>query len=240
MSINDNITRAVIAASAVSFGLTVSFAQARDSVYLSPDEIDVAALLAPPPEPGSAAQRRDLEAVLTVQNTRTSEEVAAGIADVQKSVFRFADVLGPAFMPENLPKLAALFEVANHEASLAVKPAKAYFHRARPYVASSQVHPTVPEHAAGAYESYPSGHATMGYLDAILLANMVPEKRAEIYARGRLFGEHRVVDGVHYPSDVEAGRIDATVIAAQMMRNPTFKADFLAARTELRGALGMH
>jgi acid phosphatase (class A) len=68
---------------------------------------------------------------------------------------------------------------------------------------------------------------------------MVPEKRAELFARGWEFGQNRVVGGVHYPTDVEAGRIDATVLVYAMMQNPQYKSDFAAAKTELRTALGL-
>ena len=61
---------------------------------------------------------------------------------------------------------------------------------------------------------------------------MVPEKRDAIFARGREYGDNRVVDGVHYPSDVEAGRIDGTLVADALMANPEFQKAFAeAART---------
>ena len=68
---------------------------------------------------------------------------------------------------------------------------------------------------------------------------MVPEKSAALYARGAEYGLNRVLAGVHFPSDVEAGRISATVIAAAMMRNPNFQKEFEAAKIELRRALGL-
>jgi acid phosphatase (class A) len=105
-------------------------------------------------------------------------------------------------------------------AELIAKSGKHYFSRARPFIASSDVQPTVPVKPGDAYDSYPSGHATFGYMSAILLAQMVPEKRDALFARGREFGANRVVDGVHYPSDVEAGRIDGTLVAAALWPAP--------------------
>ena len=68
---------------------------------------------------------------------------------------------------------------------------------------------------------YPSGHANAGYTIAIVLAQMVPEKRAEIFARAQAFALNRVIGGVHFRSDIEAGRLSGTLIAAAMFRQRT-------------------
>jgi acid phosphatase (class A) len=72
-----------------------------------------------------------------------------------------------------------------------------------------------------------------------VLANMVPEKAPALFARGREFGDDRVILGVHFPSDVEAGRNAATALAAVLMQDAAFLKEFAAAKVELRGALGL-
>jgi acid phosphatase (class A) len=206
-------------------------AQAQDATYINPQQIPIGALLAPSPAAGSVRQQDDLAAVLRVQSARTPEEVERAKADVTKSVFRFSDVLGPAFNEADLPKTAALFRAAGENATLVAKSGKRYFNRSRPFVSSSAVHPTL--------LVKPGGHATFGYMCAILLAEMVPEKRDALFARGREYGENRVVDGVHYPSDVEAGRIDGTLVAAALLANPTFQTALAAAKAEVRAALAL-
>jgi acid phosphatase (class A) len=224
----------------VASGATIQAAQAEGTDYVDARQIPLGTLLAPPPAAGSANQQADLDAVLNVQRTRTPEEVTRAKADVEKSVFRFADVLGPAFNEANLPKTAALFKAANHDAGLIAKGGKQYFSRARPFIVSNEVHPTVAGKPDDAYDSYPSGHATFGYMSAILLAQMIPEKRDALFVRGREYGENRVVDGVHYPSDVEAGRIDGTLVAAALMANPDFQKAFAEAKAEVRAALALN
>jgi acid phosphatase (class A) len=76
-------------------------------------------------------------------------------------------------------------------------------------------------------------------MTAILLAEMVPEKRAQLFARGWEYGRNRIVAGVHFPTDVASGRIAATVMVATMMQNPGFKTDLATARAELRRAMGL-
>ena len=68
---------------------------------------------------------------------------------------------------------------------------------------------------------------------------MVPEKRDALFARASIFAESRIIAGVHYPSDVEAGWISGTVISAALIRQPRFESDFAAATAELRDALGL-
>lgn len=86
---------------------------------------------------------------------------------------------------------------------------------------------------------YPSAASTTNHVTAIILANMVPEKRAELYARGRKFGDDRVIFGVHFPSDVEGGRLAATALAAVLMQDNAFAKEFAEAKSELRRVLGL-
>ena len=199
--------------------------------------VELSNLLPPPPAAGSIAAQHDLQVVLATQQTRTAADMAAAKADTERSVFRFADVLGPGLQPKVLPKTAAFFERTADFDKDAVKEAKNYWLRPRPAEVSTQVHPLAKEKPND--WSYPSGHSTFGYTTAVLLANMLPEKRAAIFARADLYAQHRIVMGAHFPSDVEAGHLAGTVIAADIMQDPSWKQDYEAARLELRHALGL-
>lgn len=89
------------------------------------------------------------------------------------------------------------------------------------------------------YGSYPSGHAAYGMACAVLLAAAVPEKRSELFARGRQYGESRLIVGAHFPSDVAAGQQAALLGTALVMQNASFERQFVAAQAELRSALGL-
>lgn len=202
--------------------------------YLRPEQVDLTQLLPPPPAAGSEAQRRDLAAVLDAQRARTAAAVTEAQADAEASVFRFADVLGPSFTAQRLPQTHAFFRRLGREMSQVVQAAKDHWARPRPYEISVEVQPVAERARNGAY---PSGHSAFGNLTGILLATMVPEKRAELFDRGRRYGENRVVAGLHYPTDVEAGRLAATAIAAALFQDPEFRRDFAAAKSEVRAAL---
>ena len=197
--------------------------------------VDLTSLLAPPPAEGSEQTKKELAEVLAFQSTRTKDQEAAAQADMDKNVFRFKNVMGDKFTAENLPLTAALFDKALKAAKEAVAPIKDFYNRPRPFVNNKSVKPCVKMENEG---SYPSGHATAGTVIAVLLSNMVPEKKAEIFKRGWDYAQNRVIGGVHYRSDIEAGRISGTVIAAILMKDKKFMKDFAAAKTELRMALG--
>lgn len=67
--------------------------------------------------------------------------------------------------------------------------------------------------------SYPSGHTTYGYTGAILLAVLVPERYAQMIARGAEYGNDRVIMGSHYVMDVLGGRTLALYDMAHLLAN---------------------
>jgi acid phosphatase (class A) len=178
-----------------------------------------------------------VQAVLDAQRDRTPAEVESAQADSQLSVFRFADVMGPRFKPENLPFAAKFFARVVADEDHAIDPAKEHFNRPRPYVADHDVKPVLGTMNGNA--SYPSGHATFAYAAAILLAEMAPEKAAAIFDRADRFAENRVIAGVHYPTDIEAGRVSGSVIDNVLLHEPRFETDFARATAEVRHALGL-
>jgi len=203
--------------------------------YLEPSQIDLVGILAPPPTPQSPEGKAELEAVLTVQGTRTDPDVKRAQADDELTVFRYANVMGEAFSPQNVPFATQFFKDVAADAGRVVNPARSYFNRQRPVTVDKRIEPVV--NAAGG--SYPSGTAAFAYVAAILLASMVPEKAPAIFARAADWGHNRVVSGVHYPGDVEAGRISGSVIDNVLLHDPAFMADFAKAKAEVRRAIGL-
>lgn len=211
-------------------------AWAGQGYYMDPSQVDLIHILAPPPSPSSVEGKADLQAVLAAGHTRTESQVSDARADTEKSVFRFADVMGPGFDSENLPFARTFFQHLSSDAEEAVAVAKAHFNRPRPFVLDHDVKPVVRQSPD---PSYPGGHATFAYVDAIVLAYMVPEKADAIFSRAARYANNRVIDGVHYPSDSEAGLISASVIANVLLHERRFLADFARARAEVRHAIGL-
>jgi len=204
--------------------------------FIGSDRVNLLDLMPPPPAEGSPQAAADLAEVLSVQAARTPEMEAQARADAEETVFRFAGpVLGDNFTKDNLPKTAAFFAKILADGNAVVDPAKDVWNRARPCQAhADQVKAVVP---CSKSASHPSGHSTFAYEVAVLLSDMVPEKRAALFARADDYAHNRVVGGAHYPSDIEAGHVAGTVIAYALMQNPAFQAEFADVKAEIRDVL---
>jgi acid phosphatase (class A) len=238
--------RKLLSASLVVLALTVSTQMTAaqgpmamgpaQTTYVAPTQIDVMKLLPPPPALQSEEQKRDLDELLTIQKVRTPAQEQRALADATSGTFGFADVLGPKFTAPAMPKLAVLMEKVRGDGAAVENIGKDSWKRARPFETSKDIR-ALGDLPKGS--SYPSGSSTVGYLTAIVLANMLPEKAAALFARGRESGYNRLVLGVHYPTDVEAGRLLATAVATVLFQSPAFVKDFEDAKTEVRKALGL-
>ncbi len=137
---------------------------------------------------------------------------------------------------EKLPLTWALLNEVSEEASAAVATSKAFYHRTRPW----GVDPTLPscEHAPDhkPTNSYPSGHAILGYSVGYVLARLLPGRASDILSRAADYAYSREVCGVHFPSDTDASHALGTLVAVKLLDNPAFKAKFDAARKEASDA----
>jgi len=207
-----------------------------DQYYIDKNALNLTELLAPPPKSGSLEDKEDLRAVLKAQSIRTNLQGKRAYDDANLTVFRFADVMGVGFTPDKLPLTAALFDKIKSDGDTIVWAVKDAYKRPRPFLASPKVRSLKPDTKGAAY---PSGHSTFAYECAIILSKMVPEKRYEMFKRADEYAKNRVVLGVHYPSDIEAGRVSGALLANEFLKNEKFIADFEAARAELRSVLGL-
>ena len=78
----------------------------------------------------------------------------------------------------------------------------------------------------------------MGWAWALILSEISPEQTDAILARGRAFGESRVICNVHWQSDVIEGRFMGASTVARLHADPTFRADLEAAKAELAAVRG--
>ena len=212
--------------------LTAAAKKDKPTRFLPEDAVDVAAVLPDPPAADSAEARAERDAVLAAVAARTPADVARIRAEEQFDVFAFADVLGPAFTAERCPRTAALFASVTADAKTLAKVGKEHFDRRRPPFVDERIKAV----AVAQLEDeggYPSSHAVRGQLFAEVLAAAVPDRRDALLARGRQIGFDRLLGGVHYPSDITAGRVLGHAIAGRLLADARVRAQLDEVRTEL-------
>ena len=215
---------------------------ARQGGYLPFDAIpDSAVLLPPPPAEGSAAMARDAE--VSRENLKLKETPRWDLAyrDAQlifpEAFYGFSCIMGVPITETATPTLYALLRKIALDAGFSTRGAKGKYNRLRPFMLNNEpiCTPDVKD-ALMNNGSYPSGHTAVGWAWALVLAELSPELTDAIIARGREFGESRLVCNVHWQSDVDAGRFMASATVARLHAEAAFRADMDKAREELQTA----
>ena len=202
------------------------------------DMPDSLALLEPPPAEGSAAFEADKEAYGALTALRNGPRGDQAVQDANlnfpAAASTFSCALGVAISEEATPNLNMLLRRTLTDAGGATYRAKDEYQRTRPFVYFKSASCTPESEAHLAKDgSYPSGHSALGWAWALVLTEVVPDRADEILGRGYQFGQSRAICGVHWQSDVDAGRVVGASAVARLHSDPTFLAQLAAARQEV-------
>ncbi|MFT4045883.1 MAG: phosphatase PAP2 family protein [Solimonas sp.] len=197
-------------------------------------------VLAGPPAEGSPADAGDVQAILRLQKATSATRRAQAEDDGDALYARFADAFGRPLDRAHTPYTIRLLNRLERTVARPVFAAKDLYRRARPYQRLTLARacgrgsaPSADPDVAGR-TSYPSGHAAYGWMAVQALAELAPQRAPALLQRGIDYGESRLVCGVHFPSDVEAGRLVATAVYERVRGVADFQRDFACAAAELR------
>jgi acid phosphatase (class A) len=70
----------------------------------------------------------------------------------------------------------------------------------------------------------------------MVLTEVAPDRADALLQRGRAFGQSRGICGVHWRSDIEAGRLVGAATVARLQSDAVFNAQLALARTEVAQA----
>jgi len=207
--------------------------------YLAKTEVpDSLALLPAPPAKDATAFAQD-EAVSkeahTMRDTpRWAQAARDAVLSFPEAADTFSCALDAPVTQKESPHLYAMLARMLMDAGRTTAAAKNHYMRPRPFVAygESSCSPS-DEPILRTNGSYPSGHTTIGWAWALVLTEIAPERTDAILARGRSFGESRLICNVHWQSDVLQGYFLGAGLTARLHANAEFRSDLEAAKKEV-------
>ena len=205
--------------------------------YLAADALDGQAVIGPPPAPDSPRGQADRAIYLQTRKLAGTPRWALATKDndlwTGGALERFACALGRPIDGKALPATDRLLRRIELDVRTVGTPPKNHFNRTRPLIGDDAPVCVKREDWMRTNASYPSGHAMVGWAWGLILAELSPAHASGLLEAGREIGDSRVVCGVHYQSDVEAGRALGAAMVAEEHATPAFRSDLAAARAEL-------
>ncbi len=210
--------------------------------YLQKEQLpDSAKLLPAPPAPGSPAFAQDTaihDQAMALRGT-PRWKLASSDADLSfpHIVGAFECALEVGISKEATPRLYQLVQRTMVDAGMATSAAKHKYNRTRPFVTYNEA-TCFPqdEPMLRGDGSYPSGHTALGWATALVLVETAPDRQDALLARGRNYGESRLICNAHWQSDVLEGRYVAAATVASLHTVPEFLQDVAIARKEVAAA----
>ncbi len=191
-----------------------------------------------PPQENSAGQVRDNAIFQDMQAQKGTARWAQAAIDADLTDEHlgrpFSEAFGLEINEKNTPTLFSMMQKIRSDSNVTTKSAKQHYNRTRPFI-SMKVSTCTPqdESTLKSNGSYPSGHTTIGWTYALLLAELRPDRQDEIIQRGYEYGQSRVVCNMHWQSDVDAGRVIAAAQFARLQADSQFQKDLKRAKQEL-------
>jgi acid phosphatase (class A) len=210
--------------------------------YIKKEALPNSVIIVPKaPAPSSPRQKLDdaisqaaLKLSKTARFSLATKDASMRFPDAPNS---FACAMGKLISKEKTPHLYHLLIRAGVDAGFTTYKAKYTYNRLRPFTINNASTCTPQQEEKLRHNgSYPSGHASRGWVWALIFSELLPQRADAILARGRAYGESRIICNVHWYSDIVAGKLMGASAFAMMHANPEFIVDMKAAKAELFAA----
>ncbi|MBQ9641836.1 MAG: phosphatase PAP2 family protein [Bacteroidaceae bacterium] len=177
------------------------------------------------------------------QQRQDPDRVALAIADAEwhnhaKLFLQWKEAFGLEINEADTPEIWKLMENSLATTDPMRKEVKAHYSRQRPFERFDDTMPSHEEDELRGEGSYPSGHSLRGWTISLLLAQIAPERAAEIFSRGWDYCNSRVILGAHWQSDVDASRTAASIGFCALQGSPEFIAQMQKAQAEYKEKTG--
>ncbi|MBR1427920.1 MAG: phosphatase PAP2 family protein [Prevotella sp.] len=235
----------VMAAASMMAAITVSAQSETVTPYIALDQMpQLLNIMPPPPSFDSPEFANDVVRYgWGKQQRQDPDRVALAIADAEwndhaKLFLQWKDAFGLEVNETNTPEIWKLMETSLATTDPMRKETKAFYHRQRPFERFDDSMPSHEEDDLRGEGSYPSGHSLRGWTISLLLAQIAPQRAAEIFSRGWDYCNSRVIVGAHWQSDVDASRTAASIGFCALQGSEEFIAQMKKAQQEYKQKIG--
>ena len=235
----------VMAAASMMAVITVSAQSETVTPYIALDQMpQLLNIMPPPPSFDSPEFANDVVRYgWGKQQRQDPDRVALAIADAEwddhaKLFLQWKDAFGLEVNETNTPEIWKLMETSLATTDPMRKETKAFYHRQRPFERFDDSMPSHEEDDLRGEGSYPSGHSLRGWTISLLLAQIAPQRAAEIFSRGWDYCNSRVIVGAHWQSDVDASRTAASIGFCALQGSEEFIAQMKKAQQEYKQKIG--
>lgn len=192
--------------------------------YLPPDWPDLIQL-PPPPLDHLAAECQTVMDLGRRQRPTRLPEILRQSESAEAAVWPVQSLIGNPWDPRRLQAAIDVVDAIFVDLFPVIVYFKQLFKRGRPHHCCKLDPPEMfarPDRRYPGHASYPSGHAAQAYAVALLYQHMFEGAKTGLLDAAARVAENRVVAGVHFPSDSEAGRLLAEQFMKLMLDNPEF------------------
>ena len=208
--------------------------------YFSGNPLDGKAILGPPPASDSPHGKADRALYDETRGLEGSARWKTAIQDNDLwgggAIRRFSCALGVDINERQTPAALRMLHRMELDVRTVGTPAKDAYNRLRPAIGNDKPICVPREDWMKTNASYPSGHAMTAWAWALVLSETAPARADALLTVGRESGESRMICGVHFVSDVEAGRTLGSAMVARLHADPVFAADLARAKREVAAA----
>ena len=191
--------------------------------------LDASTFLSGPPADTSVEYLKDYTQYLWGKSVRNASgwEYAAADINFQLTTYTkaFTPYVGLQISKDNTPSIYRALEYVLTSGKKAIENIKTGFGSSMPPYARFNEQSLVPsmEKEYSTISSYPSSFAFMGWLTALTLVEICPDKQDDILLRGYNFGMSSVIAGYNWDSDIVSGRIMACAQTVMLHSQSVFK-----------------
>jgi len=187
-------------------------------------------LLEKPIKPGSPDWKSEISKIKNLQKDASKGDLMVAAEEIDLKPETMVMQLADNVTREKHPEVFHLLDRVEDTAIAVSDNSKQFWKTKRPYIADKTIKPLIKP--AKGY-AYPSQHATVSYLLAQVLGQLMPEKRKLFMKRADDMATHRILAGMHFQQDIIAGKNLSRLIFNKLQNNATFIDDLATARIDI-------